>query len=729
MIALLRHLLDAAYLFAVHDPPLGAWPRGMALAVVGLLAAAVLSGLWVRRLARLGRPAWGARAATLDALLAAVAFAVRPWVAGMVSARVWYVALAAAALLALVAQWAAGWRWGPRAHWIALALALAPGRPAPRISPALAAGWLALHASGLYALWRGGGGWLPAALAVACLLIAWRGGQRGPLAATALAIWAPLGLVYGVLAVRSALSVGLGVDLAPYQAFPYADPLSPWVHLPNATLAALAWMVLVTGAWLRAKGAGLRAKGAGLRDEKAHRPTPWPGRTLLALAILWCAATVVRHLSHGATGSDPFCYLQMAADVARRGTPLHAFPLAELARRADLPLWPTVHVGYHPPGAGNLAATVWPPGWPWLLAPAYGLGGEALALWAAPLCAVLAALLTAGVARALWPGEESRWAAGLAGALALTSREAVLRSLVPMADAAAQLFSVSMLLALAHALRRDRLAWSALAGAALGAAYLVRHPQLFLAAGAVGLLMAPWPRRRRWAHVGALAAAALLVALPDLIYHAQVLGSPWRAESPEWHLISLRYMGPTLVALWRDGLWRRAESGYLWPLILVGAWRSARQAARRPLAADPPSVALMASFAGVLAFGLCYRALRWRDLIAILPWLALWAAGGAAELWQGPGARGRTARRLTLLLLILMALAARGSQTWSLPLQPRAWTFGHVSAEQRRAFQLLAERLPDGAVVATGLNSGAVERYTGCATVRPATWSADEFDR
>ena len=34
-----------------------------------------------------------------------------------------------------------------------------------------------------------------------------------------------------------------------------------------------------------------------------------------------------------------------------------------------------------------------------------------------------------------------------------------------------------------------------------------------------------------------------------------------------------------------------------------------------------------------------------------------------------------------------------------------------------------------GAVVGTGLNSGAVERYTGHATVRPSSWSDPEFAR
>jgi hypothetical protein len=499
---------------------------------------------------------------------------------------------------------------------------------------------------------------------------------------------------------RMLLEKGLGLDIAPYAAFPYPDPWWPWFDLRAMTLAGGMTALLLLPPVRRAP----RLLGGGM----------------LALGLAWFGTLIARHLSHGAAGSDPFCYLQMAADLVERGTPQHVFPLVERVRALGLSTWPVVHVGYHSPFAGTLAPTVWPLGWPLLLAPFYALGGEAGALLAAPVFAVGAALLTGALALEAAPTATSaraRYAvAGLAALLTLTSTEALLRALVPMGDAAATLLAVLTLLCLWRAQRRDRLRWSILAGLALAGGYFVRHPQLMLAFAALPLLGVSWPPRRRLAHLLALSGAALLGALPDLAYHTAAFGAPWRSESAEWALLSVRNIPASAWALLLDGGLRREEYGYLWPLAGYGAWALWRAPQARRF------LAMMAlGGGGVLLFSLSYRAVRPRDLLALLPLFNLVAAWGALALWQ---------RRRTLAqVAVVVMLAARLSAPLGLLGVAEVRTFGHLSAAQRASYAALGQSLPARAVVGTGLSSGAVERYAMRETVRSAGWSAQEVAR
>jgi hypothetical protein len=258
----------------------------------------------------------------------------------------------------------------------------------------------------------------------------------------------------------------------------------------------------------------------------------------------------------------------------------------------------------------------------------------------------------------------------------------------------------------------------------LGLTYFVRHAQLPLGLAALPVLLgAPWPWRRRLRHLAAFALAALACALPDLLYHAAALGSPWASESPEWFLLSWRHIGPTFLGLLRDGLLRRGEFGYLLPFVIYGAWRQGHDSAERPWA-----TMMGLGFCGVLLFNLSYSALRLRDLIPLFPFLALWAGRGVEDLWgRAAKSSAPTLRRALVLGLVLMALAARTTGTLGASWYPGLWTFGHVSAAERAGYERLRAALPPGAVVGTGLNSGAVEHYTGHQAVRPASWSDAEF--
>jgi hypothetical protein len=358
-----------------------------------------------------------------------------------------------------------------------------------------------------------------------------------------------------------------------------------------------------------------------------------------------------------------------------------------------------------------------------LLAPLYALGGERLALWGAPLWHVLGAALTYGLARITLrdraPASRPPWAA-VAAALALTSLEAAERSLVPMADAAATALTAATLLALCRARASRSLAWSALVGLSFGLAYLVRHPLLPL--GFAALPMLAWRVRRPWARLAAFGLAALAVALPDLLYHARWFGSPWVAESPEWFLISWRHVPATFAAMVRDGWLRRGEFGSLWPLVAVGIltlWRSGEGRAQ--------AAGLAGAFLGILVFALCYQALRWRDLLALVPILSVWAAMGLAQLWHS--AHARHLRRAGLLLVLLLCLGQRAHEVARLPWAAEMPVFGHVTPGQRAAYETLSYLVPPDAIIATGLGAGAITRYTGHETVRPDAWTAPELAR
>ena len=723
MLPLLRHLLDASYLYAQNARPVRHWT----LAQVGLFLALALGTLlaWRRRgrLTGSGGAALADRGAAWACPAALALFVVHLQVAGPLSARVWYVSAIAVALVAVAVRCVSGQR--PSLPLRALACQLCPSDlPMPRPWQMV---WAVVPLGWLWTLCMGEGlGWWLAVVATACLIVAawararvcgWRWFKFLPVE-----VLTPLLLPYGTVLLRRFVMGVLRVDVALYQAFPYPDPWSPWFDLRVTLPMGVAGLVVTTGALVWRSVPSLHL--AWLPAQRAL------GLAALLFGLVWYVATAATHVSHGVTGSDPYCYLQMAVDLAERGTALHDFPLASLAGEASLPLWPIVHVGYHPPIVGTLTPTVWPIGWPVLLAPFFLVGGEGAILWTAPLCTVLAGILTWRLARLLWPdasGGAGWLAAGLAAFITLTSPEAALRSLVPMADVAAQALSLLTLLCLVRARQNDSLPWSVLGGASLALAYFVRHPQIFVALAALPLLLdVELPARRRWRHLLAFGATALFCAMPDLVYRTVVFGSPLAFESSEWSLISWRNVAPTLVALLGDGLLRRAEFGYLAPLVVYGAYRQWRHRSERPWAAM-----MWLSFAGVLLFHLCYSALRLRDLIPLFPWLGIWAGRGIAGLWAhaSKDRLSPTLGRIGAMVLILAALCARTGKTLAMPWYPRVWTFGHVTQAERASYDRLAAMLPADAVVGTGLNSGAVERYTGHETVRPSSWSDQEFVR
>jgi hypothetical protein len=729
----LCHCIEAGYLYGADRPWPGLWSiAGMILVTMLGLA---LAWWWGDRLRRQKHSLTAARVAMVSLLLGLILYLVQPLWRGPMAARIVFLTPSTLGILAPLLAIALSRPWpaplGP--PLCALACDLHPEGPTWPWRWQIP--WLALHGLSLYVLVVYEDlGWWPVALASSCLALAagaqWMARRQpgGHLLRTELLT--PLLLPAFAYLGRWLGRNPCGMEVEQYAGYPYADLLSPWFDCRAMLYAGIAAMVLATMSlcWRACRSAWSAMPGNAQHEQLLAQPHLGHilGAALLILGLGWYAAMAAKHLSHGATGSDPFCYLQMAVDLAERGTALHRFPLAGQGYSANLPLWPLVPVGYHPPGPDGWAATVWSIGWPLLLAPFYRLGSEGALLWAAPVMVISTALLAWAWARALWPAQ-SLWIGGLAGALILTSREVVWRSLVPMADAAAMALATLAMLALVRAQQRNSLCWSAVAGLALGMGYWVRHPLLPLCVAALPLVIGGrWTLRRRVVHALVLGGAALSLALLDLRYHAHALGSPWTPESPEAALLSWRHIGSGLGLFLDQGLLGRYEFGFLLPLIVYGAWLQARQPAERP-----QTVIMALAFGGVLLFGLSYRALRLRDLLALFPWLALWFGRGWAGLWARANApqQGRIIRRAALLMLVWVALSARTTWTLQRLQDPQISTFGYLSAAQRRAYDQLVSLVPEDAVVACSLNAGAIARYTGRETVRPAAWSEDDFQR
>lgn len=711
MIPLLRHMLQPAYLYAQNLTAGGAWrvvhTRWILVLSLATLAMAFLA--WRRH---------RARRSILAPALAAVGFGwalgcqiVRFRVGGPLSARVHWLTAASLGLLVLAYAGLTAIPWGwLRRNGHALALSPRPRYTPPAVETLVLTGaHVLLMALGLL---RGETPfWLPLVAIGLWLLSSWRLTPRGSRLTMRPALLAPWFVGYAGVLLRWLVQVGLGVDTSGYGAVRYPDLWSPWFD-PRITWGiSLGWALLLalSTCW-------------GAKYARRQRAGTLLGCGLTLSAAAWFLWSVSAHLSHGASGSDPHCYLRMALDLAETGSLRHSFSLTAIGRAAEVPLWPLVPVGYHPPDAESLAATVWPSGWPALLAPLVWLGGERLALWGAPLMALLATVLTMLTARALW--QRDGWLiGGVAALLLLTAPEGIARTLVPMADAAAQACTALYLLALVLALRRDRLGWSALAGAALSLGFWVRHPLICLAPAALLVLFnSGWTWRRRGAHLLALMAGAIPFLAADLAYRWTAFASPWASESGEWALLSLGNILPTLRAMLLDGFSRRDALGYLWGATGLGmVVLLCRKDERRW------ALLILLGLLPALLFQLSYSALRWRDLISLFPYWALLAGYGAMALWRWTGSNSR--RRAAALAVILFLCCARTLPTTRLPLRTDVTTFGHVTQAERGAYGQLARDLPADAVIGAGLDAGALSLYTSHETIRPAVWTAQEFDR
>lgn len=510
-----------------------------------------------------------------------------------------------------------------------------------------------------------------------------------------------------------------------YDGFAYPEPLSSLFNIEAVFLACVIYVLLCQGYLFS------------LRANRVHSYTLYVAAALLIFSLTWAAAEYIGHRTHGVTANDPYAYAQMAVDIAQQGHPLHRFPLFPRISDLGISWWPIVHYGYQvrvpPLRADGSTAADWPPGWPALLSLGYLLLGEPGLYLSNPVVGLLGlgavVALVAEVLRDRSMGERLLGGALAAFALA-TSYEHVDRLLVPMADASAQLFTTLTLFFVLRSTRERYRLYTFLAGLCFGWAYFIRHTQLALAlCAAVGILTLGRRRialRQRWQLLGLFALSASVVAIPDLLYHHFVFGHFLTPESTELYLFSLWHVPSTAVLMF-ERLMCGNEFGFLIPLIGYGAYRMYVEKRDQ-------SLILITAVVGILVVHLPYAALRLRDLLSLFPLLLVWAAYGAVALWRLVPSDRRSIsyrRQGAGVLIVLVLLLLPVIRTWPILPRPRGdykASFGYVSAEERTAFDLLADYTEPGGVVGSSLNGGPISLYSGRQSFRPAFWTGEEFD-
>jgi hypothetical protein len=541
---------------------------------------------------------------------------------------------------------------------------------------------------------------------------------------------APLFLVYSVLVARLLMLI-LAKLLLAYPRFLLPAPWDTLLNVNLALLIALPWSFFSQVYAILRHQRREQALLAGIA-------AVW-----LLLSFGWALYTYAHHYTHGVTGSDPYCYAQMAVDLVEHRLPVHRFPL--VARMEQLGVFPEagVHLGYHLPfEAGGRAATVWPIGQSVLLAVGYCLAGEGGLYVTTPALGILSLVVLTALSWELSSGHSTGdrlWISAVAVFLLGTSYAQIERLVVPMADAAAQLFTALTVLLWLQAVRSPPIpaagratqsartrAWAFLAGLSFGAAYLVRHTQLVL--GASVLLLAwvrPGGKRRKSEALALFAVAALLVAIPDLLYHQWVMGHWLRPESLELRHFSLSFVAGMALRVVPD-LFGAREFLFVGPFLLYGAWRQWRE--------DRVRFALLSSWVIVVVLiHLPYEALRLRDLLSIFPALCWWAGYGVVGLWlwvNRSWQRRGTTRYVTGFVyawLLAALLLLRTRSTLELPRAPDFDAFGHLNAFQRAGFAQIGQDTEETALIGASLNSGSIELHSKRLAFRPAVWRPEEL--
>ncbi len=601
-------------------------------------------------------------------------------------------------------------------------------------------GVLALHLCGLAAFWRYYH--QPIWLALPTLLVAlalplWRSRR-----AHAVETLAPLFFLYAILIAR-VIAVRVLLANEPYaDEASFADPRFIFFQIEAATTAAIAYTALVQIVRLTRGAVRTRLLGSG-------------AVLLMAAALGWFALETIGHRTRGVTATDPYAYAQMAVDLAANGTPLHAFPVFPYIVNLNVSWYPIEHIGYRLfDNLTGAVPSVWPVGGSVWLAALYRLIGEEGLYLATPLAA-LVSLIACAFFFAEYQAPRTRGAllslpkrlAVVATAVVLlaTSWEQIDRSIVPLVDVQAQLFSVLAILFTLRGMRAVEgdqkgnafriLPSAVLAGLALGAAYFIRHTQLLMVAPMIAAV-AVLERRNRLAFLAIAGLAAIVVALPDLWYHHLYLGGWLTPESHELALFSIGNIAPSIKAL-SDRFLAGNEFGYLILFLLYGTYRAARD--------EPRRFAVLAVWVMVLVgFHLMYAAVKIRDLLPEYPAVILLAAYGIVRLpldvrnWAGTVAAdagfsvAAAARQGMVAFAIFFALllpAMRDRMTIMRPFLPAKVTFGYVTAAQRASFERIAALTPSNAIIGSTMNDGPIDLYARRATFRPGEWNPQECER
>lgn len=450
---------------------------------------------------------------------------------------------------------------------------------------------------------------------------------------------------------------------------------------------------------------------------------------ILAIALLWYAALVTRFPTAGAIGDDPATYVQMALDLAQRGSVVHEFPLFTRLFNQNLSWDAFITPGYHIVRETGIIAPNFAFGFPLLLAAVDRVFGENALYYATPWMGAFALIATYALGNELlrdMSPTSSQIISTLAVLILAAAPKQIQLALVPMSDVPAQLFCVLALWCALRVRRETRTgattiavqgvsaakifwggyAFAALCGLLLGMAYLIRHSALALVVP-LGIVAWHWGESVRQ-RVGLVAIAALALALvmaPDVFYRAHVLGNVFAVESPEsaqvaWldvprqlvqtlgALFSVTGFGP-LILFVPSGWWLLAREKNSFAALVLAAWAFGFMLLHAPL-----------KLTGVFENSLRY-------LIPAYPALALSASAAVILLVQRAGNAARVSQTrfarqaLGLYAAVGFTIIASGISLRALPDPERfaARAYGWMSADTRRDFETLNAQLPPNAVL------------------------------
>jgi hypothetical protein len=473
---------------------------------------------------------------------------------------------------------------------------------------------------------------------------------------------------------------------------------------------------------------------------------------LIVATLAWSAWAALALRTHGVTGSDPYAYAQMGIDLATRGTVFHPFPLVKETYALNIPSYPITHIGYRiPADISRESTTVWPPGYAVFTGAAYLLAGETGVYLVTPLLNLISLVVVAWFVVVMlnsgfFGKNRSPFAiavAALTVALTATSYQQVEWQMIPMADIAAQLFT---LFAIGIAFTANgSLAKAVISGLLLGIAYDIRYTQVLACVPIALALLHRKPEneerrsgfqltRNGFIAILVCAGAAFITALPVLIYHQVAFGNPLSTGSEELANFSLALTPATTWRTLGELNWYR-EFGLVTPFMLIGViamWREHR----------PALLVLLTLIVVLFGFHVVYAYLRLRDILFLFPVFYLFAAYGIAKSFSWLTDRTRNdstrikntksevvARLATIAFLFTVSfmLVLRTMETLALPVTRGFGAFGYLVREQRESFDTLAAMTPANAVVGTSLNSGAIDLHSNRDTYRPATWTPDEL--
>ncbi|HEX8967909.1 MAG TPA: glycosyltransferase family 39 protein [Chloroflexota bacterium] len=371
------------------------------------------------------------------------------------------------------------------------------------------------------------------------------------------------------------------------------------------------------------------------------------GQALAALALLVivpASAIAASRGFDGLYGQDAYAYFDYASGPVRQSI-LHLAPLE---------------------------AFFWPPGYPVLVALAslvigpVPLAGQIVSL----VMGGLVAVLTARLAREVWPGDPAR--ALVAGLSVGVSGQLWQSSLVVMADTTGLALATFSALALVRYASNGRFGWLAAASAAIAWATLARWiyglVAIPFAAYALWALSRERPRRLALAH--GLAASVLALAILGPLLGPSVLGLMHDPTQPATFAGNLQvYSWSPLNAARRDFFTADGHLQYALPNGVYYAIAPANLALFGPLLAAWivvgayaargwrwPTLTLIVGWAAIVyAFHAGAPWQNFRFTLAYLPPLAILLATGLLSAWRSVGRRLRGAVGLCAALGLLLA--------------------------------------------------------------------------